>query len=113
MRFLIDAQLPPALARFLESHGHEARAAREAGLRDADDTVIWEFAKQGDWIIITKDEDFVQRSLQRNAVPQVVWLRIGNSTTRVLLAWFAPLLDDTLRELENGQRIVELRRSIL
>jgi predicted nuclease of predicted toxin-antitoxin system len=22
MRFLVDAQLPPALARFLEAHGH-------------------------------------------------------------------------------------------
>ena len=32
MRFLVDAQLPPALAKFLEKHGHEAKAAREVGV---------------------------------------------------------------------------------
>ena len=47
MRFLVDAQLPPALARFLEAHGHEAKAARETGLREADDTAIWTFAQAG------------------------------------------------------------------
>ncbi len=40
MRFLVDAQLPPALARFLEAQGHEARAVREVGFRDADDAEI-------------------------------------------------------------------------
>lgn len=58
MRFLVDAQLPPALARFLEGQGHEARAVRELGLRDADDTAIWTFAERDGRIIVTKDEDF-------------------------------------------------------
>jgi len=40
MRFLVDAQLPPALARFLETRGHEAKAARELGLREAEDSSI-------------------------------------------------------------------------
>jgi len=110
MRFLVDAQLPPALARFLEEQGHEARGVREVGLRDADDTAIWNFAERDGWIVVTKDEDFPERSLNRPTAPQIVWLRIGNSTKRVLLAWFAPLLPDVLRELAAGHRIVEVRR---
>lgn len=110
MRFLVDAQLPPALARFLEEHGHEARAVREVGLREADDAAIWEFAEREGWIIVTKDEDFPERSLNSRTGPQIVWLRIGNSTKRVLLAWFAPLLPDVLREITAGHRIVEVRR---
>src|SRR5205814_376440 len=105
MRFLIDAQLPPALARYLESHGHEAGAVRELGLRDAKDPAIWNFALQGGWVVVTKDEDFARRALVDNSGPQVLWLRIGNSTNRVLFAWLAPLLEGAVRELSAGSRV--------
>ena len=111
MRFLVDAQLPPALARFIESNGHEASAVREVGLREATDAAIWEFAEQGNWIIVTKDEDFVQRVLLQAEGPRVVWLRIGNSTKSVLVAWFEPLFANTLRELAAGERLIELKPS--
>ena len=110
MRFLIDAQLPPALARLFESHGHESRAAREVGLREAKDPVIWRFAKEGAWVIVTKDEDFVQRALTDSTGPQVLWLRIGNSTTPVLLTWLEPQLNQAVSELKAGHRVVELQR---
>ncbi len=110
MRFLVDAQLPPAFAQFLEAQGHEARAVREVGLREADDAAIWAFAETGGWIIVSKDEDFPERVPHSPSGPQIVWLRIGNSTRRTLLAWFAPLLPDVLRELAAGHRIVEVRR---
>jgi len=110
MRFLIDAQLPPALARFLESRGHEARAVREVGLREAKDTIIWAFAQREGWVVVTKDEDFAQRALAASSGPQVLWLRIGNSTKGLLLTWIDPLLDGAVRELTAGNRIVELQR---
>ncbi len=40
MRFVIDAQLPPALARMLAAHGHHAEHVEDIGLRDADDSPI-------------------------------------------------------------------------
>lgn len=41
MRFLVDAQLPPALARWFGERGVAARPVRELGLRDSDDGTIW------------------------------------------------------------------------
>ena len=41
MRFVVDAQLPPALARFLASLGEEAIHVLDAGLLEADDGEIW------------------------------------------------------------------------
>lgn len=61
MRFLVDAQLPPSLARFLRTLGEEAMPCRDVGLRDADDDEIWRFATAGGFCIVTKDEDFAQR----------------------------------------------------
>lgn len=49
MKFLIDAQLPPALAQWLREAGHEARAAREVGLREAEDSAIWRHARRKTW----------------------------------------------------------------
>jgi len=40
VKFLADAQLPPALARWLVEAGCEAQAVREIGLREADDGAI-------------------------------------------------------------------------
>ena len=111
MRFLVDAQLPPALARFLEARGHEAKAAREVGLRQAEDPAVWTFAQAGAWIVVTKDEDFAERALRSQTGPQVLWLRIGNSTNRSLLAWLEPLLPGAVKDLQSGHRLVELRRA--
>jgi predicted nuclease of predicted toxin-antitoxin system len=41
VNFLIDAQLPPALARWLREAGHGAAHVEDVGLRNADDVVIW------------------------------------------------------------------------
>lgn len=113
MRFLVDAQLPPALARFLEAQGHEAKAVRDVGLREAEDPKLWAFAETGAWIVVTKDEDFAERVLRSRTGPQVLWLRIGNSTNRLLFTWLLPLLPEAVQDLQSGHRLVELRRAQL
>lgn len=44
MKIMVDAQLPPALARWLCEAGHEALHGEELGLRDADDGPVWAHA---------------------------------------------------------------------
>lgn len=109
MRFLVDAQLPPALARWLGEHGFSAVSAREAGLRDSDDGSVLNFAMSGNWTVITKDEDFARRVIDDPAAPSVVWLRLGNCTNRVLFAWLAPLLPEIKQRLEVGEKLLEIR----
>ncbi len=109
MRFWVDAQLPPALARWLGERGFSATPVRECGLRDSDDGSIWNFAVEGDWTVITKDEDFVDRCIGHPAAPSVVWLRVGNCTNRVLFAWLDPALPEIKTRLEEGERMVEVR----
>ena len=108
MRFLVDAQLPPSLTQFLRTFGEEAIACRDVGLRDADHEEIWRFAIAGGWCIVTKDEDFAVRHMTETSGPQVVWLRIGNSTNPALLQWLEPLWANIIRELRMGQGLVEV-----
>ena len=44
MRFLVDNQLPVALARFLTSAGSESLHVIDVGLAQASDSEIWRYA---------------------------------------------------------------------
>jgi predicted nuclease of predicted toxin-antitoxin system len=59
VKFLVDNQLPAALARFLASRGAECRHVLDVGLADATDAEIWEYASRNDCAVISKDEDFL------------------------------------------------------
>lgn len=108
MKFLIDAQLPPALARYLQAFGHDAEHVVDVGLREADDNAIWQFATSPAAVLLTKDEDFAQRRLLTADGPAVIWLRVGNCTNRALLQWFAPMLPDIIERLQQGEMLIEV-----
>jgi predicted nuclease of predicted toxin-antitoxin system len=55
MRFLVDAQLPPALARWLAAKGHEAEHVADRGMQAASDMAIWDKALATSATIVTKD----------------------------------------------------------
>ena len=80
MNFLVDAQLPPGLARWLADQGHSAQHVNDFSLAGAEDFVIWNHARDIDAIIVTKDEDFAERTARTAVGPVIVWLRIGNAT---------------------------------
>jgi predicted nuclease of predicted toxin-antitoxin system len=106
---LIDNQLPVALARWLREQGHEAEHVLEVGLAQGKDTPVWRFALQRGAVLVTKDEDFAEWVRRSRAGPPVLWLRIGNSTRSELLRWFGPLLPAIVRQLQQGERLVEVR----
>jgi len=89
--------------------GADAVAVRDIGLRDASDSEIWHYALQHQAAIVTKDEDFVERSLSSPQAPVIIWLRIGNSTNRVLQTWVLPLWPEILRRIDAGDRVIEVR----
>ncbi len=108
MRFLVDAQLPPALARWLSGKGHEAEHVADRQMEAASDAAIWDFALPASAAIITKDEDFAQRKVLTEKGPVVIWIRLPNTRRRELLAWFETVLPDVLSALERGETLIEV-----
>ena len=110
MRFIVDAQLPPALARVLAARGHEAEHVADIGMKEAEDSPIWNHALENGAVIVTKDEDFPHRLSQSpKQAPVIVWLRVGNTSRRALLEWFEPLLPRIVACIERGDGLVEVR----
>lgn len=106
MNFLVDAQLPPGLARWLADQGHSAQHINDVGLAGAEDFAIWNHALGVDAIIVTKDEDFAERTARTAVGPVIVWLRIGNATNRVLLEWLEPRWSSVVQLLIDDNRLI-------
>jgi len=109
VKFLVDAQLPPALARWITSKGHQAAHVFDLGLHTLHDTGIWERARTEESVIISKDEDFVDHWLLSSQPVPFVWIRKGNCSNNALLAWLEPLWPDAVKRLEQGEKFIELR----
>jgi predicted nuclease of predicted toxin-antitoxin system len=90
VKFLVDAQLPIALARWLSGKGLNARHVCDLGLDKSPDAEIWHRAKEeGRIIIITKDDDFRLLSDRLECIPpQAVWVRLGNCRKQALMSAF-------------------------
>lgn len=54
---------------------------RDCNLARAGDEVIWDFARENGFAIVSKDSDFHQRSLLFGFPPKVIWVRMGNCST--------------------------------
>lgn len=109
MNFVVDAQLPPALARWIAGRGHQAIHVLDLGFHTADDPAIWEQALNRRAVIICKDEDFVDQWLLSPQPVSLVWIRRANCSNRALLAWFEPLWTDAMKRLKSGDQFIELR----
>lgn len=109
MRFLVDAQLPPALASWLRERGHEAHHVRDFELDDAPDQMVAARAMADGSIIVTKDLDF-SRLAVGNPGCRVLWLRFGNGTIKSLLRSLEPVIVEVEQAFAEGQQLVEVGR---
>lgn len=109
MRFLIDAQLPPGLARRLADAGHDAVHLHEVLPQEAKDIEVAEEANRRRAVLITKDEDFVDLSHRGILLVPLLWIRLGNTTNAALWQKLAPLLPEIERAFAAGEKIVEIR----
>lgn len=108
MLFLVDAQLPPALARWLSECGHDALHVIDCDMQSATDREIWDLAMSRSAVIVTKDEDFAQRKVLTGQGPSIVWVRLPNARRRDLLVWFKRALPSILLALGKGETLIEV-----
>jgi predicted nuclease of predicted toxin-antitoxin system len=109
VKFLVDHQLPPALARFICSLGHDASHVREIALKDAHDLTIWRHAMSQGMVVVSKDEDFTFLANVPGDTGKLLWVRMGNCRKRVLFDALSAHLPQIVKEFDSGGRIVELR----
>ena len=89
MKFLVDAQLPTRLARFLNESGHDA--LHTSSLPDgnrATDRWIAQLADREERVVVTKDRDFRDGHLLSGSPARLLVVLTGNITNVALLSLF-------------------------
>ena len=81
MKLLFDHNLSYKLVGHLADLFPASEHVRNVNLHEADDRMVWEYARANGFAIVSKDEDFHQLSFLYGAPPKVVWVRLGNCTT--------------------------------
>ena len=109
MKFLVDNQLPAALARFLNARGVTCSHVLDLGLASASDSKIWRHVTETNGVLITKDEDFLYLAQRSQGGARLIWLRSGNCRTKDLLSAMDSAWSKIEASLESGERIIELR----
>lgn len=113
MTFLVDHQLPPALARWIDSQpGVSAVHVADLNMADASDGEIWRVADERDYILISKDSDFTSLYSKRKSGitrPRLLWVRMRNCRRSVLLHGFERAWPAVMSAFSAGEDFVELR----
>ncbi|MBY0312509.1 MAG: DUF5615 family PIN-like protein [Phycisphaerales bacterium] len=106
----MDAQLSPALAEWI-GELLEVQVSHVCDLRPrvSKDVDLIRAARVRGGIILSKDEDFVHLIRSRPSPPDLIWLRYGNRSDRLLRAALATTLPEALMLIASGERVVEIR----
>ena len=108
MKFLVDAQLPVRLARFLTGADHDVVHTSELpeGNRTTDARIA-EVADGEGRVVVTKDRDFRDGHLLSGSPRRLLIVATGNITNTTLLGLFEANLDAVVGALGDAD-FVEL-----
>jgi predicted nuclease of predicted toxin-antitoxin system len=82
MKLLFDHNLSPRLVLILADLYPNSQHVFPLQMDQDDDCLIWDYAFQNDYVIVTRDSDYNDLSLVRGFPPKVIWIRRGNCSTK-------------------------------
>ena len=113
MKFLVDAQLPRRLVAQLRQAGHDA--IHTLDLPDGNrttDRIINELSIKEQYIVVTKDSDFVESFLLRREPWKLLLISTGNVSNARLEALFASAIPKVVDGFDTFD-FIEMERSSL
>lgn len=81
MKLLFDHNLSPRLVNRLADLYPHSNHLFNLQLNTIEDSIVWQYALENKFTIVTKDSDFSELSIVRGFPPKVIWIRIGNCKT--------------------------------
>ncbi len=113
MTFLIDAQLPRRLAYWLREAGYEAVHTLDLpnGNRTQDEQIN-KLSLENQWIVVSKDSDFVDSFLIQGKPYKLLLLATGNINNIELEQLFFKFFDK-IASLFESHSFIELNRTLI
>jgi len=108
MKLLFDENLSPQLPRLLSDLYPGSAHVVALGIHQTGDSGIWEYAKDFDFIITTKDSDYLEWSETRGHPPKLVLVESGNQPTWVVEADLRNSYDRLERFGRNDEPVLRI-----
>jgi len=86
MKLLLDQNLSRRIISLIEDLFPGSVHVGGLGLDRVADEEVWDFASEHGFVILSKDADFHQMSLVRGFPPKVIFLKVGNCSTEVIVS---------------------------
>lgn len=113
MKFLVDAQLPRRLVSWLREAGHEAIHTLDLPLGNhTPDTTINDLSHTEEYIVVTKDTDFVASFHLHRSPPRLLLISTGNIRNSELESLLMSNLDRIAGSFDQFS-FIELNRTSL
>lgn len=82
MNLLFDQNISFRIIKWIDDIFPGSISVKELDYDNPQDLDIWKFAKANNYTIVTFDADFIDLSNLRGYPPKIIWLRIGNTSTK-------------------------------
>lgn len=106
MKFLIDAQLSPALIKVFAARGHICLHTRDLPLQNqTSDRSINDLSLKESLILDTKDTDFYSSFLLHRRPYKLIFVSLGNMRLRETLSHFEKIIDPVLDQIAQHNMI--------
>lgn len=103
MKFLLDANIPPSLARVLEERGHDVLLCSSLPAAHLTrDGVLNEISLREQRVVVTKDTDFWHSLVLQGRPWKLLLVRTGNIRLRDFVEWFRQKLPEAEAVLSAG-----------
>jgi predicted nuclease of predicted toxin-antitoxin system len=104
VKLLFDHNISPDLIQRLHDLFPGSNHVYQLNLHEADDPVLWAYARQHEFTIVSKDADMSELSMLRGFPPKLVWLRLGNCRTGDIEALIRANYQSIIQLVEDEER---------
>jgi predicted nuclease of predicted toxin-antitoxin system len=82
MKLLLDQNISFRITNKIQDIFPGSKQVRDLGLENKKDSLLWNYAKENGFCIVTFDGDFYDLGLIKGSSPKVIWLRLENTSTK-------------------------------
>jgi predicted nuclease of predicted toxin-antitoxin system len=108
VKLLLDENLSDRIIYRIIDLYPDSEHVKTLALTNTDDSIIWEYAKANDFVIVSKDSDFHQRSLLYGHPPKFIYLQVGNCPTSKIVQILRDNLDTIMEFGRKSESILVL-----
>jgi predicted nuclease of predicted toxin-antitoxin system len=103
MKLLFDQNISYRVAKKLQDVFPGCSHVSDCSLSNCDDIIIWQFARDNNYVLVTFDSDFYDISLIHGHPPKIIWIRTGNLSTQEFADLFVKYRDHIVLFIEGTE----------